>query len=109
MKEKLAAYTEALNRFDLDSVERMFAGDAVYVSPGLGGEIKTRAAIMAAFRDYFRQHTDQTNEDEAIEQLDELTLQSRWRLKSSASNRSGKQRITFNDEGLIMRIVVKDT
>ncbi len=108
MKERLAAYTAALNRYDLDAVEQVFAEDAVYVSPGLGGEFNGRAAIVAAFRDYFRQHTDQVNTDEDVRQVGEHTLQSRWRLQSSSSNRSGRQRIMFNTDGLISRIDVND-
>jgi ketosteroid isomerase-like protein len=108
MKEKLAAYTAALNRYDFDAVEAMFAEDAVYISPGIGGEIKTRAAIMAAFRSYFRQHTDQVNIDEDIVLADAQTIRSRWRLKASTSNRSGSQRIYFNTERLIVRIEVED-
>jgi len=108
VKEKLAAYTAALNRYDLDAVERMFTADAVYVSPGVGGELKGRPTIMAAFRAYFRQHTDQMNKDEDVRLMDEHTLQSRWHLKSAKSNRSGRQRITFTAAGLIARIEVED-
>jgi len=108
LAHRLAAYTAALNRYDLDAVEQMFAADAAYVSPGIGGEITGRAAIMAAFREYFRQHTDQVNKDEDVLQMDEHTLQSRWHLKSAKSNRSGRQRITFTAAGLIARIEVED-
>ena len=108
MKEKLAAYTAALNRYDLDAVEQMFAADAAYVSPGVGGEIKGRVGIMEVFHAYFRQHTDQVNTDEDVRQMDEHTLQSRWHLRSSSSSRSGRQLVIFNAEGLIARIEVKD-
>jgi hypothetical protein len=106
---RLAEYTAALNRYDLDAVEQMFAEGAVYLSTGVGGEIKGRAAIMDAFRAYFAQHADQVNVDEDVRQLDEHTLEARWRLISSRSNRSGMQRITFGDEGMIARIEVADT
>ena len=105
---KVAAYTAALNRYDLDAVEQMFAADAIYVSPGLGGEVKGRAAIIAAFRVYFRQHTDQVNTDENVQQIDGHRLQSRWHLKSAKSSRSGRQRMTFTEMGLITRIEVED-
>ena len=108
MKARLAQYTTALNRNDLGAVADMFAEDAVYISPGVGGEVNGRAAIMAAFRDYFRQHTDQVNTDEDAHQVDEHTLQSRWRLKSSNSSRSGIQRMVFTAAGLITRIEVED-
>jgi ketosteroid isomerase-like protein len=108
VKQRLAAYTAALNRYDLDAVERMFAPDAIYVSPGVGGEIRGRAAIMDAFQIYFRQHTDQVNEDQDMQQVNEHALQASWHVKSSTSNRSGSQRITFNKVGLIARIEVDD-
>jgi ketosteroid isomerase-like protein len=108
MREKLAAYTAALNRYDLDAVEKMFAEDAVYVSGGVGGEITGRAEIMKAFRAYFRQHTDQFNWDEEVAQLDEYTIQSCWHLKSSTSKRSGIQKMTFDQHGLLLIVEVKD-
>ena len=101
-------YTAALNRHDLETVENMFSESAVYLSPGLNGEIKGRAAIMAAFRRYFAEHPDQVNVDEDVRVLDENTLQTRWRLASSKSKRSGKQIINFNAEGEIQRIEVRD-
>ena len=108
LKALLADYTTALNRYDLGVVADMFAEDAVYVSPGVGGEINGRVAIMSAFKDYFRQHTDQVNRDEDVQQVDENTLQARWHLQSSSSTRSGTQRISFNAAGLIARIEVQD-
>ena len=104
----LADYTAALNRYDFNAVESMFAESAVYVSPGLNGEIKGRAAIMAAFRSYFAEHADQVNIDEDVRALDANTLQARWRLESSKSKRSGMQIINFNAEGEIQRIAVLD-
>ena len=104
----LVDYTAALNRYDLETVESMFAENAVYVSPGLDGEIKGRAAIMEAFRRYFAEHPDQVNVDEDTCVLDANTLQARWRLGSSKSKRSGTQRITFDSHGLISKIEVMD-
>ena len=106
---RLAKYTAALNQYDLDAVEQMFADAAIYASPGVGGEIAGHAAIMAAFHAYFARHSDQVNSDENVRQLDEYTLEARWRLISSNSTRSGLQRIGFNAEGLIARVdVVED-
>ena len=108
LKALLADYTTALNRYDLGVVADMFAEDAVYVSPGVGGEINGGVAIMSAFKDYFRQHTDQVNRDEDVQQVDENTLQARWHLKFSNSSRSGIQRMVFTAAGLITRIEVED-
>ena len=63
---------------------------------------------MAAFRSYFAEHIDQVNVDEDLQQLNASTLQARWRLESSKSNRSGQQIINFNAEGEIQRIEVLD-
>ena len=108
MKQRLAAYTAALNRYDLDAVGDMFAENAVYVSSGFNGEIKGRAAIIAAFRSYFAEHTDQVNIDEDMRVLDANRLQARWRLESSNSKRSGAQIISFDVQGKIQRIEVHD-
>ncbi|MDE2383029.1 MAG: nuclear transport factor 2 family protein [Alphaproteobacteria bacterium] len=105
---RLAEYTAALNRHDLDVVERMFAEDALYLSPGLPAPMRGRAAIMAAFRAYFAQHTDQVNGDEDVRPLGTHSIEARWWLSSSTSSRMGTQRITFNDAGEITRIEVVD-
>ena len=101
-------YTATLNRYDLETVENLFSESAVYVSPGLNGEIKGRAAIMAAFRAYFADHKDQVNWDEDVQQVDGQTLHARWRLQTSKLKRSGMQIISFNAEGEIQRIEVQD-
>ena len=108
MKQRLAAYTAALNRYDLDAVESMFAENAVYMSPSLNGEIKGRAAIMEVFRSYFAQHTDQVNVDEDVRVLDANRLQARWRLESSKSKRRGTQIISFDADCKIQHIEVQD-
>lgn len=108
MKQRLAAYTAALNRYDLDAVGDMFAENAVYVSSGLNGEIKGRAAIISAFRSYFAEHIDQVNVDEDMRVLDANRLQAHWRLESSKSKRSGTQIISFDVQGKIQRIEVHD-
>ena len=86
----------------------MFAENAVYVSSGLNGEIKGRAAIIAAFRSYFAEYVDQVNVDEDMRVLDANRLQAHWRLESSKSKRSGTQIINFNADGEIQRIEVLD-
>ena len=105
---RLGAYTAALNRFDMDAVEQMFAEDAVYASPGLTHEMQGRGAIMAAFRAYFEKHPDQVNEDFDILALDAQTVEARWTLKSSRSHRTGTQRITYDEAGRMIRVEVSD-
>ena len=104
----LAAYTAALNRFDLDAVAKMFAGDATYDSPGLPAAVDGRAAIMQAFQAYFAAHPDQVNGDEDIRILGPLTLEARWWLVTHGTRRHGTQRIAFDEAGKIKRIEVWD-
>ena len=108
MKDLLAAYTAALNRYDLDAVAEMFAENAIYISPGLNATLHGRTGIMDAFRAYFAEHADQVNVDEDVHVLDANTLQARWRLQSSKSKRSGTQIIRFDGRGKIKRIEVRD-
>lgn len=109
----LKAYHAALNEFDLEKVESMFAEDAVYVSPGLNGEIKGRDAIIQAMGKYFVEYADQVSTDESVEQLGQFGVKSIWTL--AATNRSGvkirrkgEEIIHFNINGLIERIEVMD-
>ncbi len=110
----LKEYHAALNGFDLDKVESLFADDAIYVSPGLNGEIKGRSAIMQAMRKYFAEYADQVSTDECIEQLDDLSVKSNWSLSATSrstharTTRHGEEIICLNIKGLIKRIEVKD-
>ena len=110
----LKTYHAALNDFDLDKAESLFAEDAVYVSSGLSGEIKGRSAIMQAMRKYFTEYADQISTDESIEQLDHLSVKSNWSLSATSrstrarTTRQGEEIIYLNIKGLIKRIEVKD-
>ena len=110
----LAEYTAALNRYDLDAVENMFANNAVYMSPGLGGEITGRNAIMQAFRAYFADHRDQVNVDWNVKLIENKKIQSAWSLTatnvrtSEAVSRQGSQVMTFDGEDRIARVQVLD-
>ena len=114
MKQRLAAYTAALNRYDLRAVKNMFAENAAYVSPGLNGEIEGRAAIMAAFKTYFAEHVEQVNVDKNVSQISPIKVQSNWSLTATNKRtrkpvaRKGLQVITFNAAGLIAFIQVLD-
>ncbi len=111
---RLIAYHAALNDFDLEAVEAMFDVDAEYVSPGLKGALRGRAAIMAAMRDYFAEFADQRAEDDEVVGLAPNVVQSRWRLTATStktgqvSERRGREIVTFNDNGLIARVEVFD-
>jgi ketosteroid isomerase-like protein len=110
----LNAYHAALNDFDLDAVEEMFAADADYVSPGLSGTIHGRAAILKAMRDYFAEYGDQQAFDDEVVELRPLIVQSKWRLMATSSKtgngvqRQGREIVRFNEAGLIMRVEVFD-
>ena len=109
----LKAYHAALNAFDLDKVESIFAEDAVYVSPGLNGEIRGRDEIMQAMAKYFAEYADQVSTDEFIEKLDEFKVKSVWNLVATSPSgtkirRRGEEIVHFNINGLIKKIEVLD-
>ena len=112
--ERLIAYHAALNDFDSDVVEAMFAEDADYVSPGLNGVVAGRAAIMKAMRDYFAEYGNQVAVDDEVIELRPHVVQSKWRLKATSSRggkrveRQGREVTRFNEAGLITRVEVFD-
>ena len=112
MKEVLAAYTAALNRYDFTAVENLFAENAIYMSSGFRGELHGRVAIMTAFRAYFAEHTNQVNEENNVRVIGANLIQSDWSLSATNSvngkfvQRKGTQVITFNNEGRIALIQV---
>jgi ketosteroid isomerase-like protein len=110
----LNEYHTALNAFDLSSVEKMFAEDAVYLSPGLSGEMKGRAAILSAMRLYLAEFSDQVSIDEYVRQIGSDVVQSKWQLVATSGltgkkiSRSGIEKITFDGNKLIIRVEVID-
>jgi hypothetical protein len=111
---KLKAYHDAISAFDFDTIETMFAADAVYDSGGLGGVVSGRGPVMQGFRDYFDAYPDQTSEDSLVEKLDERRVRAVW--TSTATHRTTGERLlrtgievtTFNADGLIVRVEVID-
>ena len=112
--QRLIAYHAALNAFDLEAAQAMFAVDAEYVSPGLNGVIVGRIAIMKAMRDYFAEYTDLVAIDDDVVELRPHVVQSMWRLKATSSKtgshvtRKGREIVKFNEAGLIIRVEVFD-
>ena len=109
----LKEYHAVLNAFDLDKVESKFDENAVYVSPGLNGEIRGRLAIMQAMAKYFAEYADQVSTDESIEKLDEFNVKSVWNLVATSPSgtkirRRGEEIVRFNINGLIERVEVLD-
>lgn len=111
---RLIAYHDAINALDFSIIEAMFAEHAVYDSGGLGGVVTGRGPIMEGFRSYFHAYPDQVSEDSVVELLDGLRVRSVWRLSASHSVtgarlvRAGDEIVTFDDEGLIIRVEVTD-
>jgi ketosteroid isomerase-like protein len=109
----LKTYHTALNAFELARVQSMFAVDAVYVSPGLNGEISGRKKIMAAMQEYFAEFADQVSVDEEIEQLNDFEVRTIWNLQATSSktglqlSRRGIERVKFNCVGEIIRVEVQ--
>jgi ketosteroid isomerase-like protein len=110
----LKTYHAALNAFELATVQRMFAINAVYVSPGLNGEIMGREKIMAAMQEYFAEFSDQVSVDEEIEQLNDFEVRTIWSLQATSIktrlhvSRRGEELVTFNSDSKITRVQVRD-
>ncbi len=110
----LRRYHDALNDYDERTVKAMFAEDAVYVSPGVNGRIAGRDAIIAAFTAYFAEHPDQHAVDESVEQTNDRSVTSAWRLEATARStgrrvvRHGTETVTFGADGLIYHVEVAD-
>lgn len=110
----VARYHAALDDRDFAAVEAMFAPDAEYVSPGVGGKLSGRDAILAAFRRYFAEYADQRSTDDEIEMLAADRVVARWRLDATSnvsgatSNRRGEEEVTFGADGRIRSIEVRD-
>jgi ketosteroid isomerase-like protein len=106
-------YHAALNAFDFTAIEVMFAEDAEYHSPGIGG-LYGRHDIMAAMRAYFAEFTDQVASDDHVELIAPHTVRTQWRLQATTKSsgrlvkRQGTETITFNDKGLITLVEVQD-
>lgn len=110
----LRRYHAALQPYAGDEVAGMFAEKAVYVSPGVNGRLEGRAAIMRAFNAYFAEHPDQHSVDEKVEVLGEHSVRSHWRLTATSAatgravERCGIETITFDAQGRILKVEVKD-
>ncbi len=110
----LYAYHDALNAFDMRKVESMFSEDIIYISPSMKSDIKGRAALMLMFRKYFAEFSDQVSRDTKIELLSVNEVKSTWHLDATSgitgvkNKRNGEEIITFDNNGLIVKVEVKD-
>jgi ketosteroid isomerase-like protein len=109
----LARYHAALDRLDFDTLQLMFAPDAVYLSNGVGS-LKGRDEIIAAFRDYFGRYAHEESVDTRIEEIDARTVRSHWRLVARDREgrrlvrREGVETIWFDESGRIVSVMVDD-
>lgn len=107
-------YHAALNAYDEATVKAMFAPAAVYTSPGVNGRIEGREAIIAAFTKYFDEHPDQHAEDEWREVLSPRTVRFGWKLRATKRStgqpiaRRGVETVTYDENGLILEVEVRD-
>jgi len=105
-------YHAALNALDLGSVTTMFADEAEYHSPSVGG-ILGKHAIMAAMRGYFAEYPDQVAVDDRTFHAGPDAVRSEWRLKATSKStgkkiaRTGTETIFFTPKGLIRRVEVQ--
>lgn len=109
----LARYHAGLNALDWPAIEAAFAEAATYVSNGVGA-LTGRDAILAAFRAYFAEYSDQVATDERIEAMGPRSARAVWTLTATSvrsgrvSKRSGVEMIDFDAEGRILRVDVVD-
>jgi hypothetical protein len=110
----LIRYHAALDSYDAGRVRPMFAENARYVSPGVGGAIVGRDAIIAAFSAYFAEHPDQHAVDNDVEAISADTARAGWRLTATSAStgapyeRRGWETIRFDEAGLIADVLVED-
>jgi hypothetical protein len=110
----LRKYHKAQNAFDMAAVESMFALGATYSTPAHQGKILGRDRIAMMMRKHFAEYTDQISRDELIEKVDDFTIWSKWHLNATSAFsgqkiiRKGIETITFNSQGLITSVEVKD-
>lgn len=104
-------YHAALNALDLDGAGTMFADEAEYYSPSVGG-ILGKHAIMAAMRGYFAEYPDQVAIDDHTYHAGPDAVRSEWRLKATSKStgktveQRGAETIFFTRMGLIRRVEV---
>src|SRR6478609_7330741 len=103
----------AINDLDFPEIENWFAEDATYVSNGVGS-LAGRAEIMAAFRRYFDDYPDQTAFNTLVERVSPYAGRAVWSVRATHSKtgkplvREGEETITFNEDGRVTRVDVKD-
>ena len=106
-------YHAALNRYRAEDIAAMFAAGASYHSPGVGA-LEGRDAIIAAFSVYFAEHPDQHPVDETLVNTGSYSVRSEWRLTATSAStgeayrRAGSETVTFDTDGLIVRVAVED-
>ena len=106
-------YHDALNRFDAGVVGPMLAAGAEYHSPSVGAIIG-RDAIIAAMRGYFTEYPDQVATDTLVELIAPDKVRCEWQLKATAKSdgkpyvRQGVEVVTFDTNGLVLRVDVED-
>lgn len=110
---RLQAFHDAINALDFAAIEASFAEDAVYLSGGTG-DISGRREIIAAFRRYFDTYPDQVAANERVETLGPREARSFWRLRATHAAtgapliRQGIETISFDEAGLIVKVLVED-
>jgi ketosteroid isomerase-like protein len=109
----LIAYHAALDAHDVDAVEKLMAENATYESAGIG-LVEGRAAITSAIRKYFAAHADHHAWDDSVKQIGPRSARAVWQLTATNDatgekyHRRGEEEVTFDDEGLVLRVLVVD-
>jgi ketosteroid isomerase-like protein len=109
--DRVRAYHDAMNRFDLEAAAGMFSDDAEYHSPSVGA-VYGRYALLQSFRGYFDEYPDQVALDDLLEYAGPDSVRSLWRLTATSRStgrkidRKGEAVMFFNAKGQIRRIEV---
>ncbi|MDO9415795.1 nuclear transport factor 2 family protein [Pararhizobium sp.] len=109
----LRRYHAAIDMIDFAAIRSFFAQDAIYRSAGTG-PAEGRDTIMSAFERYFAEFPDQQAEDSLVEQVSPFSARALWRLSATStvtgrrSERQGEEIVTFDANGLIVSVEVRD-
>lgn len=112
-KAALIAYHAAVEAQDFATIAAMFHPDIAYESPGVG-TVTGRDAVIDSFRAYFAEHPDQTAVDDRVERVAPLAAHADWRLTATKRStgerieRAGEEVVFFDEDGLIVRVIVAD-
>jgi predicted ester cyclase len=67
--------TDAFNRHDVQGFTAQMAGDVTLMAPGVGGELKGKAAVSAFYQGWLDAFPDAKVEIDAVQVLDDMAIE----------------------------------